>query len=715
MDSRTNGPVLLSESTPNEFLVTPYKVYVSLIIQSLLHNRSSLNQSEVGRFSRLSLKLINSLDQPFSTVRSTLTNMKLLSIRDLADVKIASLRAQGAGRLMDILLNMKQYSDRMIHRSSLVGLFLRKMELYTNKLTFTGLCMLMSEFEEYVKGNKFTTLNDHDDKLHVLWKDCPSNVRSFFAVQTQLMQVNERLCIDPKELSQMIQSACSFDSLDFNRSISSSLADLSFIRYLNSLRVNDYSACCESLSRYFDSSFVSNKCWAVYNLAYLHYQLNHDSLCLSALKECISSSQHAGDDNCLQYCLLLLAKLLMRRRSTNQTFDEEYPDEDLCALLIHLANKGSKCDLHGLSVISSLYLDQFINSISLDMSDLPIAQAAKAIQQTSESMAVKYSLNYILGMVYVNKAAHFAPYGCSCLSNLVSQVLLRMYSVDTISGESYLYINDTFCIALRNVAMYIWHNCGNAEIAIDILTELPTQLFSSYNSSVNSIWLQAIAEIQFERNLLSNNWKEAKNALEMLRTFDTSEATLREVQYLMKKNNLSAAYEVITNLIATRSSSGTTNRQFFRVRCLIEQAEILQSVSHVLKCIELSKKGKFYPLLNQSQLLLASILSRSNLYSRAISLLRECIVSILANGSMHQIAMVNLQMADCLFCQPNASEEHFRDAIEYNLAALEKLTTLNDVNSMKRSLKLQALLHHKLGNEKERNTFAKKLQLLSKF
>lgn len=709
METRA-GPIVL-DSLPSEFLVTPYKVYVSLIIQSFLHHRNTLGQVDVGKFSRLSLKLINSLDQPFLTVRTRLTQLRLGLIRDLADAKISSLRVQGAGRLMDILLNMKQFSDRMIHRSSLVGLFLRKMELYTNRLTFTGLTTLFSEFEEYTKSTKPIP---EDDGLHVLWKDCPSNVRSFFAVQTQLMQVNERLCIDPKELSQMIQSACSFDSLNLNQNIPNSLADLSFIRYLNSLRVNDYSACCESLSRYFDSSLVSNKCWAVYNLAYLHYQLNHDSLCLSALKECISSSQHAGDDNCLQYCLLLLAKLLMRRRSTSQTFDQEYPDEDLCALLVHLTNKGLKCDLHGLSVISSLYLDQFINSISLDISDLPIAPAAKAIQQASESMAVKYSLNNILGMVYVNKAAHFAPYGCTSLFNLVSQVLLRMYAVETISGESYLYINDTFCIALRNVAMYIWHTCGKGDIAIDVLTELPTTLFSSYNSPVNSIWLQATAEILFEQHMYSNNFKEAKNALEMLRTFDTNEATLREVEFLIKKDNLSAAYEVITNLIATCSSSCTTNRQFFRVRCLILQAEILQTVSSVLKCIELSKKGKFYPLLNQSQLLLARILAKSNLYSRAIAVLRECIVPILSSGSMRQMAMVNLQMSQCLASQPNADAATFKSCLEYNSAAIEKLTTLNDVVNLRKALKMQALLHHKLGNEIERNAFAKKFHLISK-
>lgn len=710
MDTRKDGTTLVSETISSEFLVTSYKVYVSLIIQSFLHHRSSLSQPEIGRFSRLSLKLINSLDQPFQRVKAQLTEAKLNTIRDLADAKIASLRVQGPGRLMDVLLNMKQFNDRMINRSSPVGVFLRKMELFTNKLTFTGLCMLMSEFEDYIKADKVSSRQDN--KLHVLWKDCPSNIRSFFAIQTRLMKVNERMCIDPKELYRMIQSACTVDSLDFHRSVSSCLADLSFIRYLNSLRLNDYSACCESLSRYFDSSFVSNKCWAVYNLAYLHFHFNHDSLCLSALKECIASSQHAGDDHCLHYCLLLLAKLLMRRRACNQKFDQECSDEDLCALLVHLANKGFRCDLYALSVISSLHLDQFINSISLDMIDLPIGPAAKAIQQTSESIAVKYSLTDVLGMVYITKAADFTLYGSSSLFNLVSQVLLRMFSVESISGESYLYINDTFCIALRNVAVYVWNTCGRSDVALEILSELPTSLFSSYNSSVNSIWLQASAEIQFEQNMFLNNLRESRNSLEMIRSLDTNEAALREVEFVMKKNNLPAANEMITKLIDDSSSSAAGNRQYFRVRCLILQAQVLSSVSHVLKCIELSRRGKFNQLVNQSLLLLAQLLAESNLFNRAVTVLRECMVSILSSGSIHQVAMVNLQMAHCLASLSNADDHTYRQCLEYNSVALDKLNTVKDINNLKKSLKLQALLHHKLGNVKERNSFSKKLLTL---
>lgn len=675
-------------SDPHQFLITPYNVYLSVLVHVALTNKSKLSGREVGSFARLIMRLIQSLDSPFSDVRDSLIAVKLFKVRDEVDAKIESMRVQGMGSLIDVISNMRSLSEKTIHKSSFLGLFIRRMDICAEKMSFTALSLLFKDFTEYLtKKNTGIKFGDDQETKTQLWKNCPKQVNYFFSKQVNLMNVNEKMALDPKTLYKLIGSAYSFT--DQSSILSSNVNELLFVRYMNSLRVSDYVAAKHALNAYFDSCpNQSSKCWALYNTAALHYRFGHNSLCLEAIKDCIAASQESNDDRCLEYSLLILAKLMIRKK-----------DKDVVSLLSHLSGPGCK-DLPAIAVMAGLHLEQLLQ---------PVGQSIMSRETSNlEVLAVKNSLNEVLGMVYVNRAAHFSMVSSQDLALLSSQILLHLHAVEPIGNDMVFYVNENFCLALRNVAIHLWTNCGNFDSACDILINLAAKLFSPYSSGVNSIHEQALAEIHFEHHLYRNNWKEARYALDRIRLHDREEYKLRSVQLLVKKKNLKEAYDLLKELM--HRSNDHSDR--FHLRVMIAKSEILKDMTEIIRCIDFAEQKRINSLLCKCHLLLAQNLQQRQMHTQAVSALRKVMLFIISNGSVHDTALASHLYAQSQ-SQLSRTTESRESSVRYNQVAIEKFSQINDIDHLKQALLLQANLHSELGNMEERNFCAKQIRLCS--
>lgn len=672
-------------SDPHQFLITPYNVYLYVLVYVALSNKSKMSARDVGAFARIIMRLIQSLDSPFADVRNCLTVAKLFKIRDDADAKIESMKVQGMGSLIEMISSMKVLPEKTIHKSSFLGLFVRRMDLCAEKLSFTALSLLFQELTDYFSEKDKSRAGQETRTL--LWKNCPKQVNYFFSKQVNLMNVNEKLALDPKSLSTLIDSA--YSSTDRNQTMSTNVNELLFVRYMNCLRVNDFVAARHALNAYFDSSpSQSSKCWALYNTATLHYHFGHSDLCLEAIRDCIAASQESNDDRCLEYSLLILAKLMIRKK-----------DKDVMSLLSHLSGQGCK-DLPAISVMAGLHLEQLQHPAAADI--------MSPESSNLEVMAVKHSLNEVLGMIYVNRAAHFSAVCSQDLALLSSQVLLHLHAVEPIGNDMVFYVNENMCIALRNVAMHLWHNCGNFDSACDLLVGLAAKLFSSYSSLVNSIHEQALAEIHFEHHLYRNNWKEARAALDRIRIHSGTEYQLRHVQFLVKKKNLKDSYDLLKDLIARSDDLP----EHFNLRVMMMKAEILKDVTEIVKCIEFAEKKRLKGLLSKCHLLLARNLFERQMYTQALSALRKVMLLIVSNGSVHDSALCNHLYA-LIQCSTGHTARIRESSLRYNQIAIEKFSLINDIENLKHALILQSNLHHELGNTEERNFCAKQIRVCS--
>ena len=721
MDIRSFGHMAGPASTNNEsklssFMVTPYKLYLSVTIDCFLNNKSKWSQSQIGAFSRLIMKLIQSLDTSFAEVKSAVDSLEITKLSTDVNKKLDEIMSKDVEALMALMVGLKSYST--VHKSSFLGLFIRKMVLFFDKLSFTSASGLCQDFKKYLRQEKKQVTSEEpniDTELQnrELWRKCPKQVDFFFAKQVKLMSVNEKLALDPAKLGKMITTA----SKDIDKVSGSDLMasnGLNFVRFLNNLRVQEYHGAIESLKMYFDLNGNSNnKCWSSFNTAMVYYHFGHFDLAVESIKECISASQEFNDDKCLEFVLLLFVKILIKKNTHYKSSIKSGLESDIVPLLIHLQTKSNSLNLPVISTISALHLEQIIGHPCKHFTDDHGANSTFFFPALPEVVCIKNSLNSVLMMVYGNKSGHFAKLGLSTLSFVTSQLLLHLYAVDIVGEELVHHVNESTCLGIRNVASELWYKFGMYQSAVDLLNHC-SELFSVYNKDTNAIWKQSVAEINFERALLGNYFRDASNEIDTIKIFDANEAKLRSIELLMKKKSFNDAYDRALEL----EKLGGNFNEYFKLRLSLIKSEIIKNVTLTLKCIECARAGKFYGLQAKCFILLAQQLTDLGLSSQSLLILRKSFIFIISNGCCSDVAKASHLFAKCYQSLPNQekaqnSSNYLNLALRYNLRAISKFEMINDVENILDCYKFHACVLNELGRNQERNLFSKKYRTLS--
>ncbi|KAG1652562.1 Anaphase-promoting complex subunit 5 [Nymphon striatum] len=356
-DGFENSSFNLKSKYQFQEFVLPHKVAILVLIKAFCEVKGkSRNADEIideswvqtsqqlRNFSITLLKLIQGPAIDLKDLDSLIKPILLPKTYELFINRLNELKEGGIAILMDFIQSLEilmidpQFPIPLVHKSSITGLYLRKIMLAFDKLTFSQVTQLFKQYLQYFdKSGINADDNVEEDSIMELmsrksehvdhyWELSKTQVTSkkqvelFIGQQAALLQTNEAEAIPPKKLQEklvhLLQST-------------PDLAEAQYLSFLNCMRVQEMVGATHSLYHCFDCSMLyspsENKSgspvnmfgeansrsarYAALNLAALQAHFGHKEEAMSALKEAITVAHEANDNACLQHILMRLIRL----------------------------------------------------------------------------------------------------------------------------------------------------------------------------------------------------------------------------------------------------------------------------------------------------------------------------------------------------------------------------------------------------------------------
>ncbi|KAJ9592635.1 hypothetical protein L9F63_015690, partial [Diploptera punctata] len=300
-------------------------------------------------FCILVLKLIQCPDLELNELQAMLTSGKynlLPAHMQSFEKKLMEIYQKGVGSILDLVQSMQRLLvepshmvSPVVHKSSIIGLYMRRIMIFFDKLSFSQVVDIYQSFKRYYEKNvnkqhieeatekgksgNETSENEleslgigninlnNSQSGRVYWSRRQAEL--FMAQQSTLMQTNELAALSPPELQDRIRELLRANP---------EFAEAHFLSYLNCLRVKEFCGAIDSLFHCFDRNTIVSESkmssveeksksyrYAALNLAILNAKFDHKKIALCALKEAIMMAHEANDNTCLQYALAWLYKL----------------------------------------------------------------------------------------------------------------------------------------------------------------------------------------------------------------------------------------------------------------------------------------------------------------------------------------------------------------------------------------------------------------------
>lgn len=306
-------------------------------------------------------------------------------------------------------------SPHSLCRSSVLGLYVRRIIVFFEQLSFSEVTQLYDAFVKDVSKivdshdmedltpNKSTTTVARKNKNDNIWDGRQAEL--LVAQQAHALQTDEHKAMPPAELQALVRELLRSNP---------HYAEAHYLSYLNCLRVNEYCGALDSLYHCFDrlapldNRLISDDRsrtfrYAALNLAALHAQFNHNDVAKDALKEAIMMAQEAGDNICLQ---------LAHAWNYHLTNDNK---GQLIERSVGKANSLGITHTTSLGLISSAhdYAMRGKNPINIFL-----------MLMKSDVLNCQHSMMDLMSMSYAEKSALWSYYGKFDMSILNSQLLL---------------------------------------------------------------------------------------------------------------------------------------------------------------------------------------------------------------------------------------------------------------------------------------------------
>ncbi|KAL1130731.1 hypothetical protein AAG570_011972 [Ranatra chinensis] len=578
--------------------VTPHKICIVILIREfcLIKSYSAKHKMQLKRvlfqeeikpafrrdFCMLALHLIQSPDIEYEEFINTLEAGEYKLLPELiANFKqeVEGLLEKDVGSITDVLLNVERFIsestnfDPLINKSSMIGLFLRRVRVFFDKLSFSQTIGMFKAFQNYVSCRKDAILSERkarqinistcsgktqvmdmelssihddedttlshitsqvihsklkyrssdgkDDSLVGLWSR--RQVELFLAQQAKLLINNPEHAMSPKELQSKIRDVISTNPEH---------AEAHYLSYLNCLRAKEYCGSVDSLFHFFDrkASNVyedeSAQCkglrYAALNQAILQAKFNHKSDALCALKEAITLAHEANDNVCLQHAQAWMYKL------TNENND------------VLIERSVSKSNELNLNYLSSFGLQSYAE-FAAKLGGLP-SHIFELISK-SDVLNCQYSMMDLLALSFAHKAALWSMYGRSDLALLAAQQLLYM-STSCSSKSVTVQSGEPLILAISNIANYFTVQ-GEYQLAWLLVNHGKERVPDS------KWWIWSENVLYFVESLHKGLWQHAQAAVNQLATVDKFESQLRLCQLLLAKDNKRGAWEAANRVLDT--------------------------------------------------------------------------------------------------------------------------------------------------------------------
>ncbi|CAN7985666.1 unnamed protein product [Ixodes hexagonus] len=655
-------------------------------------------------FAITALKLLQSPDMSLADLLSCLDGVLHPNTMRLFSDSLRGIYDAGVAGIMDYIPNLDNLladptaTPAVLHKSSVLGLFVRRMLLALDKLNFSALVKLHQSFRSYYDAE-----GDGESKATQRQADL------FLAQQITLMQVNEKAALPPPQLQQKLRELVGGNP---------ALTEAHYVSFLNCLSVKEYFGAVESLRQHFDRASAPdasgksgpmattassedsgrNLRYASLHLAMLHAKMGHDLEARAALREAVTLAQDANDVVFLQHALAWHCRLDGAR----------CPEAQLrCSV-----TRASELGLCG---IASLGI-QALTRVGAEAGSPPAA----ALELLSRSEVLNFQHpqgDTGVGTVTSQKAALWTLYGFQRMAHLQAQLLLQLGRADQLRTAGVVPMGEPACLALRSLAWALTlHGQYNDSRS---LLDLASTLFPAYSACQNLVTLCRL-ECSFHEALHKTHWPAAEALASGIRILNRFEGDLCTARLLLWQGHLNESLDLVDRVLEDVEGTGDGDGRsgfegslpHFKGRCYLLKAEILIESSQPVLAIPvlcegltLAEKHHLSYLRSSLVALMAEVQFEMGLPGHACTLLEEVVTVVLSQGGLVDVGQLYLLLAKCRF----KSEGHggLESAVQLASSALKCYETVESKRGIRESAYWLALLCDKSGMEERRNEAAR--------
>lgn len=624
----------------------------------------------------------------------------------------------------------KVHQIKIINGSSPVGIFIRRIMVFFNKMQFLqteavikevkihcsailnkipGLKTkkvvsnekeeLSSEAIEMIKITK--TINEIIEMININYRGSfnqnskyynarswsPRQVELFIAQQVKLLKINESVALDPPTLQLKLRDILRANPDHF---------DVHYLNYLNCLRVKEYCGAVNSVQHYFSRQTfrvinVDEKSrgyqYTSLNMAILNAYFNHNEEAISYLKESIAVAHQVNDHVCLQHALMWMYTLSKTNKST---------------MLKCSVTRSKELELHQ------------ITSFSLQ-------SMAQYLVENSETPAIVFEIlkkseiyNYFNGLTdlrmtnNVQKAAIWNTYGYQRISTIHSLLVLEH---DQCNKD--VYNIESKCIAMCNIINDLIAH-GDYYLAPILINEV-SHIFPYTHSK---FWIMAEQYLNFTLAMNKEEWPKAELAAKQMASVNITESALRLGEMYLKKEDFVGA----TNMVKDLMENNEENTVLTRLRAYLIVAKANESAA-----LNLLMDAKLiaieYHLMYMTAIInveIAIVLMKYDYPHKALRLLQETKQHIYCGINVYDKAYTDLQIIKAKMMVNIVDEfDHSREFLNkiYNKLKkiAEKFHSIEAITELKEVTYLQALIADELDMKQNRNQHAMEFRHLEEY
>ncbi|CAG5119775.1 unnamed protein product [Candidula unifasciata] len=691
-----------------------------------------LTEKEKRVFMVTLLNLLQSPDMDLKTLRLQIDHVLKPAILEAVYELLQTISEDSVMPINDFFDNVSTLltssdKDAVIRRESIMGIYIRRMELAYNEMSFSQIVDMFNKIRLYYRAG-FPERREHSG--HSSWRKPHTLGISEAALSMSQLEDNSAVeslskqslfsrkqaeyfiahqALPPDQLQQKI---C--DILAANPD----LAEAYFLSYMNNLRLKEYCTALHNLYHYFDRKACahsdgsnSNKKkaasdevamrYAALNLASLQFRFGNKDECRAALKEAIRLAQESNDQVCLQHALVWLNLLGDNHKGVSE--------------LERSIKKTIDLSLPNLTVLD-------LNWISKDLGMAAETPARVIYYFTQSNLINCMHSNYnMMSSGCIQRAAMWHYYGKRELCSLDSQIVLNLNT----KLKGVYYNGQAVCIAMCNLAQQ-HADLGDYTAAAEIFNQ--AKLRFPQNTSHAELWQSCQQRIQFDRAIYNRRLNEAEQILTNLQAVDELEAKIRKPILLREQGQVTDAFAILGQLLAECDKEKKTYFADFMCRVLLEIAQLYvatgnhsSAIPYITDCIAHAKKHYLQLYGALAIVCLAFIQLHMNLPEQATRLIESQLTRILTNATAYDKARVLYVYAKCKVAAAKTSNATLASVKTEMISALEVLSTATSLFKAveahireKDAIYFQAVLYHDLNNTEDRNRCAHQFKTLDK-
>ncbi|XP_028176804.1 anaphase-promoting complex subunit 5 isoform X2 [Ostrinia furnacalis] len=721
--------------------ITPHKIAVVAFIREYgllkVEEKQKIDCIVAPKYRKdfciLALKLIQCPDMEFKELETLLTDGRynLLSVHlQNFCVRLQNIYVNGISALMDcvtstidkLMIEQNETNPCVITRYSVLGFYLRRILLHLDKLSFTQVVSLYKSFCLYYQRGRpglmmrslsKEKLNNMEPqgptstspalseeakptelsmKMNIIDRDnsfeeCQwsrKQAELFTAQQANLLQINERKAMPPRQLQKTILQIIN-DIPEY--------PDIHFLSFLNCIRMKEFCGAQASLYNCFDRSVLSvyggsncndrnkNFRYAALNRAAMHTQFGHMSVAMEGVREALAAAQEAGDGACLAHAAAwgALAGGRARRAALLARVPRAPRVAAAAAQLMaqHAAVNGARPS----EVFQIITKGDSLNYLH-SMTDLTLAGLA-------------------------NTAALWALYGKTEMASVSCQLLLNLNTKCNVGSSSVWHWTESMATACAGlVVTAAWR--GEPALAAALASHLQHPRL-----------LAVAARNHAAAALMAGKWEEAEQSIRQLASSDRWESQLLKAEMYFLKGDSTEALESLHDILDfCKTEDDSLHYMSLKLKAMILMSQVQHSFSNIQstnimllnEAVSLAKKYHLHYLGATAEMHIANVQLNMGCAKNALLLIRKVLPGIMAHGSAYDCARALLLYTKCRIASAPVAGEARALVLQSCCDALDTVKkNFARVCAHSRLLQtwyLQAQLYNDIGNHAARNQCA---------